>query len=96
MPSQFLRIFPLVLLSIIISTSSAVAQNSSQDGRITSMESKLTELEATQTNILSRLDQLWLDLNNTLEPLRVRLAEYGANTGSLESRLVALKNSPLY
>ena len=91
MPSQFLRIFPLVLLSIIISTSSAVAQNSSQDGRITSMESKLTELEATQTNILSRLDQLWLDLDNTLEPLRVRLAEYGANTGSLESRLVALE-----
>ena len=91
MPSQFLRVLPLILLSLILSTSSAGAQNSSQDGRLIALESKLVELEASQISILGRLDQLWLDLDNTLEPLRVRLAEYGANTGTLESRLAALE-----
>ena len=91
MPSQFLRVLPLILLSLILSTSSAGAQNSSQDGRLIALESKLVDLETAQISILGRLDQLWLDLDNTLEPLRVRLAEYGANTGNLESRLAALE-----
>ena len=91
MPSELRRVLPLILISLILSTNSAGAQNNSQDGRLIALESKLVELEAAQINILGRLDQLWLDLDNTLEPLRVRLAEYGGNTGNLESRLVVLE-----
>ena len=56
MPSQFLRVLPLTLLSLILYTNSAGAQNSSQDGRLIALESKLVELEASQISILGRLD----------------------------------------
>ena len=91
MPSQLLRVSPLILLLVIVFAESAPAQLDSQQDRITALESKLTALEAAQINALNRLDQMWLDLDNTLEPLRVRLADYGENRSGLESRLVALE-----
>jgi len=81
----------LVLLSVLVLVAAAPAQRASQEDRITALESKLAGLETTQDGVLRSLDQMRLDLDNTLEPIRVRLADYGEDMRGVESRLVALE-----
>ncbi len=91
MRNQLVRVLPLILLSAIVFAAAAPAQRASQEDRISALESKLAGLETAQNNVLNRLDQMLLDLDNTLEPLRVRLADYGEDRRGVESRLVALE-----
>ncbi|MCH7825190.1 MAG: tetratricopeptide repeat protein [Acidobacteria bacterium] len=91
MRSQLVRVLPLILLSAIVFAAAAPAQRPSQEDRIRALESKLAALETAQNNALNRLDQMRLNLGNTVEPLRVRLADYGEDMRGVESRLVALE-----
>ncbi len=91
MRSQLVRVLPLILLSAIVFAAAATAQRASQEDRIRALESKLAGLESAQNNALNQFDQMRLDLDNTLEPLRVRLADYGEDMRDVESRLVALE-----
>ena len=51
----------------------------------------MEELVSTQDATLGRLNQMRLDLDNALEPLRVRLADTGEELRGIESRLVAVE-----
>ena len=91
MRSRLVRVLPLILLTVIVSPAAAPAQRASQEDRIAALEARLAGLETAQDTALRRLDQMRLDLDNTLEPLRVRLADYGEDARGLEARLVALE-----
>ena len=79
------------LLLALILLGAAPAQRATQESRIGALETKLNDIEAGQEAARRQLDQMRLDLDNTLEPLRVRLADYGEDMRGVESRLVALE-----
>ncbi len=85
------RILPLILLSGIVFAGASPPQRRSQEERIADLETRLAGIEASQETVLRRIDQMRLDVDNTLEPLRVRLADTGEDMRGLQSRLVALE-----
>lgn len=91
MRSQLVRVLPVILLSAVVFVAAAPTQRASQEDRISGLESKLAALETAQNNALNQLTQMRLDLDNALEPLRIRLADYGEDLRGVESRLVALE-----
>ena len=91
MRPQLERTLPLLLLSAMVFIGAAPAQRASQEDRIIALETQLAGVEAAQESALRRIDQMRLDLDNTLEPVRVRLADYGEDMRGLESRMVALE-----
>ena len=82
--------FPLVLASLLVAGASP-AQRSTQENRLAALEAQVADLKVSQDTALSRLNQVRLDLNNTLEPFRVRLADYGEDIRGMESALAALE-----
>lgn len=91
MRSRLRRVLPLILMSVFVLTAAAPAQRASQEDRISALESKLAGLETAHNSALNSLGQTRLDLENALEPLRVRLADFGEDMRGVESRLVALE-----
>jgi tol-pal system protein YbgF len=81
----------LILISAIVLVGATPLQRGSQEERITAVETRLAGIEAAQESALRRIDQMRLDVENTLEPLRVRLADYGEDIRRIDSRLVALE-----
>ncbi len=81
---------PILILALFL-VGAAPSQRTTQESRIAALETTLTDIEAAQDGVRRRLDQMRLDLDNTLEPLRVRLADYGEDLRGVESRLVALE-----
>ncbi len=88
---QLERALLLTLLCAIALMGAMPSQRSSPEQRITALETALAGIEQTQETTLRRLDQIRLDVDNTLEPLRVRLADYGEDMRGIESRMVALE-----
>ena len=91
MRRQLKRAVPLILLAAIVLVGATPLQRGSQEDRITALETRLAGIEGAQENVLRRIDQMRLDVDNTLEPLRVRLADYGEDMRGMGSRLVALE-----
>lgn len=91
MRSQLVRVLPVILLSAVVFAAATPAQRASQEDRISDLESKLTALETAQNNALNQLNQMRLNLDNALEPLRIRLADYGEDLRGAQSRLVAME-----
>jgi len=83
--------FPVVLILTLSLLGAAPAQRRTQEERIAALEAMLMDIQTAQGASLGRLDQMRLDLDNTLEPLRVRLADFGEDVRGMESRLVALE-----
>ena len=81
---------PILILALIL-VGAAPAQRTTQESRIAALETTLTDIAAAQEGTRRQLDQMHLDLDNTLEPVRVRLADYGEDLRGIESRLVALE-----
>jgi len=84
MPRQLQRVVPVILLATIVLVGAAPFQRGSQEAR-------LAGVEAAHESTLAVINQMRLDIDNTLEPLRVRLADYGEDMRGVESRLVALE-----
>ncbi len=91
MRRQLKHAVPLILLAAIVLVGATPWQRSSQEDRITALETQLAAIEGAQESILRRIDQMRLDVDNNLEPLRVRLADYGEDMRGMGSRLVALE-----
>lgn len=91
MRRQLKHVVPLILLAAIVLVGATPLQRSSQEDRIIALESRLAGIEGAQESILRRINQMRLDVDNTLEPLRVRLADYGEDVRGMGSRLVALE-----
>lgn len=91
MRRQLERAVPLILLAAIVLVGATPLQRGSPEDRITALETRLAGIEGAQERILRRIDQMRLDVDNALEPLRVRLADYGEEMRGMGSRLVALE-----
>jgi len=91
MPRQLQRVVPVILLATIVLVGAAPFQRGSQEERLAALEARLAGVEAAHESTLAVINQMRLDIDNTLEPLRVRLADYGEDMRGVESRLVALE-----
>ncbi len=91
MRTQNIRVAAPMLILALILVGAAPWQRATQESRIDALATKLTDIEAAQEGARRQFDQMRLDLDNTLEPLRVRLADYGEDMRGVESRLVALE-----
>lgn len=91
MPTRLQRAVPSIVLTTLVLVGASPLQRGSQESRIVALESQLEGIKTTQDAALGRLDQMRLDLDNTLEPLRVRLADYGEDLRGMEARMVALE-----
>lgn len=91
MQRQLERLVLVVLVGAIVLLGAAPFQRTAQQDRISALETRLAGLEAAQERALARINQMRLDVDNTLEPLRVRLADYGEDMRGMESRLVAVE-----
>jgi tol-pal system protein YbgF len=86
-----------IVLSLTVLLSSAVilgaypTQRRNTETRLTELEAQVAALQEAQQTALGQLGQMRLDLDNTLEPMRVRLADFGEDMRGIESRLVALE-----
>lgn len=84
-------VVPAILVGLATAGLAAAQQGGSTESRVARLEEQVRELQQTQESTLRRLDQLRLDLDNSLEPLRVRLADSGERLRTMESRMVALE-----
>lgn len=84
-------VVPAIVAGLVVAGLAPIQQRGSTESRVTHLEEQVQSLQETQQATLQRLDQLRLDLDNSLEPLRVRLADSGERLRSMESRLVALE-----
>lgn len=80
----------LLLLSAIV-LGAAPPQRRNTETRLTDLETQILALQEAQQTALGQIGQMRLDLDNTLEPMRVRLADFGEDMRGIESRLVALE-----
>lgn len=81
----------VLLTSAIVLVGASPFQPAAPQDRVAALEARLAELESAQEGTAGRINQLRLDLNNTLEPVRVRLADYGEDMRGMEARLVAVE-----
>jgi len=91
MRPQLERVVLATLLGALVLAGAAPAQRLSQEERISALETRLAGIEAAQESVLGQVNQMRLDVDNQLEPLRVRLADYGEDVRGMESRLVAVE-----
>ncbi|MFQ5744932.1 MAG: tetratricopeptide repeat protein [Acidobacteriota bacterium] len=82
---------PICLISVTAAGAMPAQRGGAIENRAATLEKQVGELQAGQQAILTRLNQIHLDLDNSLEPLRVNLADHGEQMRGLESRLVALE-----
>lgn len=80
----------LLLLSAFV-LGAAPPQRRNTETRLTDLEAQILALQEAQQTALGQIGQMRLDLDNTLEPMRIRLADFGEDMRGLESRLVALE-----
>ncbi len=80
----------LLLLSAIVLGASPL-QRRNTETRLTDLEAHVVALQEAQQTALGQISQMRLDLDNTLEPMRIRLADFGEDMRGIESRLVALE-----
>ena len=80
----------LLLLSAIV-LGAAPPQRRNTETRLTDLEAQILALQEAQQTALGQIAQMRLDLDNTLEPMRIRLADFGEDMRGIESRLVALE-----
>jgi tol-pal system protein YbgF len=81
----------MLLLSSLVLAGAAPWQRRTPEERLAALEARLDALQQSQDEVRGRLEQMRLDLDNTLEPLRVRLADQGEDLRGFEGRLVALE-----
>lgn len=62
-----------------------------REGQEPTLQERVLQLQASQQEILARLAQLRRELNDALEPLRVRAADQGEELRSLQARVLALE-----
>jgi tol-pal system protein YbgF len=80
-----------ILLSSAFFLGAYPTQRRNTETRLADLEAQVTALQEAQQTALGQLGQMRLDLDNTLEPMRVRLADFGEDMRGIESRLVALE-----
>lgn len=80
----------LLLLSAVV-LGAAPPQRRNTETRLADLEAQVLALQEAQQTALGQIGQLRLDLDNTLEPMRIRLADFGEDMRGIESRLVALE-----
>jgi tol-pal system protein YbgF len=80
----------LLLLGAVV-LGAAPPQRRNTETRLTDLEAQVSALQEAQQTALGQIGQMRLDLDNTLEPMRIRLADFGEDMRGIESRLVALE-----
>ena len=68
---QMQRALPAIALVTLVGLGATPPQDTNQESRLAMLEARFADLESRHDDVLGRLEQLRLDLDNTLDPLRV-------------------------